>query len=274
MKPLLQASSICFAYGATQIIRNASFVIDDADTVALLGPNGAGKTTLLKLCAGLLSSQTGEVLYRGRPLHSYSRRKLAKRIALVPQEVHVSFDFTVQQFVEQGRTPHLPGLFGGLREQDRRAVTQAMQFADVTHLRFRSLKQLSGGERQRAKIALAIAQEPELLLLDEPTQHLDIRHQEEVFTVLHRLNRMGVTVLAAVHDLQSALTHFASAILIYPDRSVGSGHIRDAITLAAVQEVFGLTSACASAHFMYAAVGSNGHKNKESYEDENRDKAR
>lgn len=273
MKPVLQASSISFAYGAREIVRDATFVIDHADTVALLGPNGSGKTTLLKLCAGLLSSQTGQMLYRGHPLRSYSRRELAKRIALVPQELHVSFDFTVEQFVEQGRTPHLRGLLGGLQKQDREIVAKAMEFADVADLRFRSLKQLSGGERQRVKIALAIAQDPELLLLDEPTQHLDIKHQEEIFAVLQRLNRAGVTIMAALHDLLSAFTHFASAILIYPDGSVGSGRIRDAISPAAVQEVFGLTPACANAHFLYAAVGMTGHRNEESYENEHRDNA-
>ena len=241
MNPLLAVSNLSFSYGRKRILDGVSFSIHKAGTVALLGANGAGKTTLLKICAGLLAHATGEIRFHGRPLSDYSRRDVAQKIALVPQEVQVSFHFTVQQLVEQGRTPHLPSLFAGLRQSDKAVVKEAMDCADIGHLRNRSFNDLSGGERQRVKIALAIAQQPELLLLDEPTQHLDIGRQAEVFSVLRRLNESGVTIIAAVHDLESARAQFASGILLLPDSSALCGPIAGVLTPASIQEAFGVS---------------------------------
>jgi len=222
------------------VLEDLSFSLLAAEKVALMGANGSGKTTLLKICAGLLRAQSGEVLYRGKPLNRYKRRELSRNIALVPQEVHLTFDFTVRQFVEQGRTPHLSSFLGTLEEQDRRAVWQAMDCASVAHLSERGFNQLSGGERQRVKIALAIAQQPKILLLDEPTQHLDIGRQAEIFSVLGRLNELGIAILAAVHDLQSALDYFPNGILISPGSALISGPTADVLTPIAIREVFGM----------------------------------
>jgi ABC-type cobalamin/Fe3+-siderophores transport system ATPase subunit len=241
MKSLLAISNLSFSYGHKRILDAVNFSVDKAETVALLGANGAGKTTLLKVCAGLLAPDIGEIRFRGRPLSDYPRRDVAQKIALVPQEVQVSFHFTVQQLVEQGRTPHLPSLFAGLRQNDRAVVREAMDCADVGHLRNRSFNDLSGGERQRVKIALAIAQQPELLLLDEPTQHLDIGRQAEVFGVLRRLNESGVTIIAAIHDLESARAQFASGILLCPDSSAVCGPIANVLTAKLIREAFGVS---------------------------------
>lgn len=241
MNSLLAVSNLSFSYGRKRILDAVNFSVDKAETVALLGANGAGKTTLLKVCAGLLAPDIGEIRFHGRPLSDYPRRDVAQKIALVPQEVQVSFHFTVQQLVEQGRTPHLPSLFAGLRQTDRAVVREAMDCADVGHLRNRSFNDLSGGERQRVKIALAIAQQPELLLLDEPTQHLDIGRQAEVFGILRRLNESGVTIIAAVHDLESARAHFASGILLCPDSSAVCGPIASVLTANLIREAFGVS---------------------------------
>lgn len=240
MKPLLCARSVSFAYGVRSVLEDLSFSLLSGERVALMGANGSGKTTLLKICAGLLRAQYGEVLYLGKQLHTYKRRELACNIALVPQEVHVTFDFTVRQFVEQGRTPHLSSFFGTLQEQDRSAVWQAMDCADVAHLAERNFNQLSGGERQRVKIALAVAQQPKVLLLDEPTQHLDIGRQAEIFTVLRRLNESGIAIIAAVHDLQNALAHFTTGMLITPGSPLVCGPIAEVLTPSAIGQVFGL----------------------------------
>ena len=241
MKPLVAGSNLSFSYGPKRILADVNFSINKADTVALLGANGAGKTTLLKICAGLLSPNSGEIRFHDRPLSGYTRRAVAQKIALVPQEVQISFHFTVQQLVEQGRTPHLPSLFSGLRQSDRTVIKEAMDCADVSHLRNRSFNDLSGGERQRVKIALAIAQQPELLLLDEPTQHLDIGRQAEVFNVLRRLNDSGVTIVAAVHDLESAREQFASGILLQPNSSASCGPISSVLTPTSIRETFGVS---------------------------------
>lgn len=240
MKPVLCIRNISFAYGTRVVFEDLSFTLLPGDKVALMGANGAGKTTLLKMCAGLLHAQSGEVLYCEKQLDSYKRRDLARNIALVPQEVHVTFDFTVKQFVEQGRTPHLSSLFGALQEHDRKAVWQAMDCANVAHLAERNFNELSGGERQRVKIALAIAQEPKVLLLDEPTQHLDIGRQAEIFTVLRRLNESGIAIIAAVHDLQNALNHFTTGMLICPGSTLVCGPIAEVVTPSAVRQVFGI----------------------------------
>lgn len=240
MKPVLSVRDLSFAYGTRAVLTDASFCLSPGERVALMGANGAGKTTLLKICAGLLRAQSGEVLYLGKPLDRYKRPELARSIALVPQEVHVTFDFTVQQFVEQGRTPHLSSLFGTFRERDRRAVGEAMNCANVAHLADRTFNELSGGERQRVKIALAIAQEPKILLLDEPTQHLDIGRQAEIFAVLRRLNESGMAIVAAVHDLQSALAHFTTGMLISPGAGLICGPTAEVLTPMAIRQVFGV----------------------------------
>ena len=240
MKPLLSARNLSFAYGTKQVFRNVEFDLHAGDRVALVGVNGSGKTTLLKLCAGLLKPQEGEPVYEHKPLSQFRRRELAQRIALVPQEVHISVNFTVRQFVEQGRTPHLASLFGALRTEDREAVAEAMDFAHVGHLADRCFNELSGGERQRVKIALAIAQRPKLLLLDEPTQHLDIGKQQEIFAVLNRLNQSGTTILAAVHELHGALVHFASAILVRSESSLVCGPTEEVLTPHAICGTFGV----------------------------------
>ena len=241
MKPFLSVRNLSFAYGTKQVFQSINFALCPGESVALVGANGSGKTTLLKICAGLLKPQGGEVLYEGKFLGEYKRRRLARNISLVPQEVHMSFDFTVRQFVEQGRTPHLSSFFGGLQNEDRWAVSKAMECAHVDHLADRNFNELSGGERQRVKIALAIAQEPRLLLLDEPTQHLDIGRQTEIFAVLSQLNQAGITIVAAVHDLQSAFAHFSSGILVRPDSSLICGSMEDVLTPSTIQEAFGVT---------------------------------
>lgn len=240
MKQLLCVRNVSFAYGTRPVFEDVNFTLLSGNSVALLGANGAGKTTLLKICAGLLRPQSGEVLYQERELGNYSRREIARNIALVPQEAHITFDFTVRQLVEQGRIPHLSSFFGTLQKEDRRAVARAMECAAVDHLAERNFNDLSGGERQRVKLALAIAQEPKLLLLDEPTQHLDIGRQAEVFAVLRRLTESGISVVAAVHDLQSALVHFSTAILIHPGSPLSYGPAAQVLTPGAILRVFGV----------------------------------
>ncbi len=240
MKSLLVVRDLSFAYGARQIFQNVNFSFSPGDRVAIMGANGAGKTTLLKISAGLLRPQSGEVLYAEKPLSSYPRRELARNIALVPQEVHITFDFTVQQFVEQGRTPYLKSLLGRLEDRDRAAVAEAMECADVAHLSERTFNELSGGERQRVKIALALAQQPKVLLLDEPTQHLDIGRQAEVFHVLRRLNHSGMAIVAAVHDLHNALAHFTTGMLIHGNSTLVCGPVSEVLTQSAIRQVFGV----------------------------------
>ena len=158
-------------------------------------------------------------------------------VALVPQRFEVPFDFTVEQIVEQGRTPYL-GLFSGFSRQDRIAVERALDLTNVTSLRKRIFNELSGGERQRVKIALGLAQEPRLLLLDEPTQNLDLGRQLELLAYVRVLNDEGVTILAAMHDLQLIPGAFSSVLLLGPDQEVRKGDPQDILRPEILERVF------------------------------------
>jgi iron complex transport system ATP-binding protein len=222
MNPILELSAVTFSYGQVSVFQNTSLAVQRGERVALVGANGAGKTTLLKLAAGLLRPTAGSVSIEGRDIHKTPRREVAKEIAYVPQQMAVPFDFTVQEIVEQGRTPYLR-ILSGLGGHDREAVEHAMQVTSVTHLRRRIFNQLSGGEQQRVKLAVALAQEPRLLLLDEPTQHLDIGRQAEILELILELNERGVTIISALHDLNAVQASFPSIILLYLDRQIVHG---------------------------------------------------
>jgi iron complex transport system ATP-binding protein len=213
MKPLLQFECVSFSFEHRRVIDCADLHIKNRTCTALIGPNGGGKTTLLRLAAGLLRPSAGRILFQGSELADVSRRELARRIALVPQHLEIPFSFTVQQIVEQGRTPYI-GAWGGLKVQDRKAVERAIELTSIGSLRHRIYNELSGGERQRVKIALGLAQEPELLLLDEPTQNLDFGRLMELMALIRGLHREGIDILAAVHDLALIPATFASVILI------------------------------------------------------------
>jgi iron complex transport system ATP-binding protein len=234
---LLSVKDLSFAYKTRPVLQRVSFSVSSGAAVALMGANGSGKTTLLKLCAGLMAPQQGEVRLHGKLLGQYKRRELARRVALVPQEVHISFDFTVRQLVEQGRTPYV-SLMGRLGRHDRMAVQRALELARVDHLSSRSFNELSGGERQRVKIALALAQEPELLMLDEPAQHLDIGRTAEIFAVLRNLNQAGLTIVGAIHDLNAARENFSAVLLLLPDSSLVCGCPAAILTPEAIREAF------------------------------------
>jgi iron complex transport system ATP-binding protein len=239
MSKFLSVRELSYSYGRQSVLEGLSLDVVQGDAVAIVGANGAGKTTLLKILCGLLAPSAGEVLLRERALRHYKTRELARCIALVPQEIHVTFDFTVLQFVEQGRTPYLSSFLGTLQQRDHAAVFQAMEMADVLHLADRRFSELSGGERQRVKMALALAQEPQVLLLDEPVQQLDIGRQDDVFSVLRRLNQGGVTIIAAMHDLYGVHTQFSSALLLGPGSSFAYGPSAEVLTPRALLEVFG-----------------------------------
>lgn len=239
MSPFLSVRELSFSYASKTILEGMSFDICPGEAVAIIGSNGAGKTTLLKILCGILAPCSGEILFRDQPLRGHKPRELAKCIALVPQDIQVSFDFTVLEFVERGRTPYVSSFLGRLRRADRVAVARAMELADVHLMADRKFSELSGGERQRVKIALALAQEPQLLLLDEPTQHMDIGRQAEVFSVLHRLNQAGMTIIAAMHDLHSIHAHFSSGLVLRPNFSFSYGPPATVLDYQTMQEVFG-----------------------------------
>jgi iron complex transport system ATP-binding protein len=209
----LEFSGVSFSYSRSLLLQDVSLRIASGEMVALLGPNGAGKSTLLKLASGLLKPSRGRMLLEGREVSALGRMAVARRVAVVPQDFSVQFAYTVRQIVELGRLPHR-GLWGSARDGDRTAVAVALEATGMSTLADRVFNELSGGERQRALISLALAQSTPVLLLDEPTAHLDIRHQIETLDLLSRLNQeQGLTVLAALHDLNLAARYFPRLVL-------------------------------------------------------------
>jgi iron complex transport system ATP-binding protein len=235
--PLLEFVNVAFHFDERPVLDEVSFSIEEGECGALIGPNGIGKTTLLRLAAGVLACSRGTVSLAGRRVDTLPRIQAARLLALVPQRFEVPFDFTVEQIVEQGRTPYL-GLFAGFKRRDRQAVERALELADVSSLRKRIFNELSGGERQRVKIALGLAQEPRLLLLDEPTQSLDLGRQLELLGLIKTLIDDGVTILAAMHDLQLIEGTFSSVLLLEPEQKLRKGRPQDILQPDILERAF------------------------------------
>jgi iron complex transport system ATP-binding protein len=241
MTPLLEFTGVGFSYKEQAILEDVNATIWAGQCIALIGPNGAGKTTLLRLAAGTLTATCGAVQFQGKSLSDISRRAAARSIALVPQEMEVPFAFTVEQIVEQGRTPFLPA-FGGLRAADREVIDFALELTDTKYLRSRVFNELSGGERQRVKIALGLAQQPRLLLLDEPGQQLDIGRQIELMQLLRHLNSQGITIIASVHDLALIGGTFRCVLSISPGQPVRQGPPEALLLPNSLEQIFRLQS--------------------------------
>lgn len=237
--PFVQVEHLSFSYGAQPLLSGLQVSLQYGEMVGLLGPNGSGKTTFVKLLSGVLRPGQGRILLAGRDLAAWGRRAIARRVAVVPQELQVPFAFTVEQMVALGRTPFVR-LFGTQSARDREIVHAAMQSAEVETLAGRIFHELSGGERQRVLLAMALAQQPHLLLLDEPTSHLDIKYQIEVLELVRRLNReTGVTVVAAMHDLNLAARYFPR-LLLFQRGIVADGGPAEVLEPRLLQSVYGI----------------------------------
>lgn len=233
----LAFESVSFGYGRRRVVRDVSLNLAAGEMVGLLGPNGAGKSTLLRLGAGSLHPQLGVVRLRGDDIGRLSRRDVARRLAVAPQEFSVQFAYTVRQIVELGRTPH-QDIFSMPHRHDAEAIESAMVAAGVEHVAERVFNDLSGGERQRVLIALTLAQEAPILLLDEPTAHLDIRYQIEVLELLRRLNaERKLTVLAALHDLNLAARYF-SRLVLFRETIIADGPPAQVLDAALLSDVY------------------------------------
>ncbi len=237
MTASLQFDNVSFHYRERPIVAGISLFIEEGSCAALIGPNGVGKTTLLRLASGTLAASTGEVTLFGKSIADTPKKARSRLVALVPQQLDVPFEFTVQQIVEQGRSPYL-GLLRGPSRDDRIAVDRALALADVSGLRDRIFNELSGGERQRVKVALGLAQEPRLLLLDEPTQNLDIGRQVELIDLLQSLCGQGLTIFASIHDLHLIPGNFSEVHLLGPEHSLMSGAPEQVLTVPHLTRAF------------------------------------
>ncbi len=244
--PLLELDDVTFGYRRRgrpdrEVLRGVSLAISPGEMVALLGPNGSGKTTLLRLAVGTVPPRSGRVALDGRPVGAWTRREVAQRVAILPQLPSLPDGFRVEELVEMGRAPHARSRFGAGPE-DAAAVERALVDADARDLVGRRIDELSGGERQRVLVAMVLAQEPRLLLLDEPTQHLDLAHQVALLSALDRLRRTrGLAVLAVLHDPAITALSVPRAILLSEGRVVADGPAADVLRPATVAAVFGIS---------------------------------
>jgi iron complex transport system ATP-binding protein len=237
--PYVQVKDIDCYYGRTRILQQINLRLGKGEFVGLIGPNGSGKTTLLRSIGRTLKPRGGSIYIAGQDIYRLSRRKIAQKVATVPQESPITFAFTVFEIVLMGRTPHLKR-FQIENYRDLEIVRKAMKDAKVEHLSQRLVTELSGGEKQKVIIAQALAQQPELLLLDEPTTHLDIYHQIEILDLIKSLSQKGLAVIAVFHDLNLAAQYCDYLVLLSKGRIVVLGTPSEVLTHENIKRVFGV----------------------------------
>lgn len=241
MGAIIKLESASFSYPGREIFRDLSLSLEEGEILALIGPNSSGKTTLLKLMDGLLEPQHGKVFLEGEELGRISRSRVAKQVAVVPQEMEVPFSFTVAEIVLMGRAPYL-GRFGWETRKDLDVAREAMALTDVAGLEERMFAELSQGEKQRVSMARALAQQPRVILLDEPASHLDINHQVEMHELIRRLNlEKNLTVLNISHDLNLAAEYSHRMALLHRGSIYALGTPSDVITEENIRQVYETT---------------------------------
>ena len=250
--PALRVDGVSVTLGGRAVLSDVSATADRGSFVGLVGPNGAGKTTLLRVVNGSLSPARGSVTVAGERIHDLSSRAASRLVATVPQNTGLSFDFSVRETVEMGRTPHV-SRFGRWGEDDRRAVADAMARTEVADLADRPVTAVSGGERQRVLIARALAQNTPLLLLDEPTASLDINHQVRTLELVRALVDEGRTAVAAIHDLNLAAHYCDGLVLLADGRVLAAGPPASVLTESSLERAFD-TEAAVSRHPVTGSV--------------------
>jgi iron complex transport system ATP-binding protein len=239
----LQAANLTLGYGEKIIVKELNLTIPARQITVLVGRNGCGKSTFLRALARLMSPQSGQVYLDGKAIATLPTKEVARRLATLPQTPTAPEGLTVEGLVYHGRYPH-QGLFGGFTDKDRAAVRWALEATGMLEFRDRPLQALSGGQRQRAWIAMALAQETEYLLLDEPTTYLDMAHQMEVLDLLQRLNReQQRTIVMVLHDLNHAARYAHHLVALYEGQVVAEGDPNTVLTPGLVRRVFGVEAA-------------------------------
>lgn len=233
------AEHLTIRYGERIILDGVCLGLSKGEFVGLLGANGSGKSTLLRAFTGFRRPDGGTVRAYGRSLQSHGAKRIARMVAYVPQDTRVDFDFTVRQIVEMGRHPH-QGRLSGNRQIDREIVARALRAADVEALADRSILELSGGQRQMVFIAKALAQEPELLVLDEPVSALDIRYQLRVLEMVRRVSDQGVAAIAALHDLNLAARYCHRIVVLNHGRILADGQPHEVLNEQNIELAYGV----------------------------------
>lgn len=235
---LLEARELSFSYdGKRDVLKSVSLALNKGEFVGVLGPNGAGKSTLLRCLLRILSPHSGDVTCQGTSLSHLSRLALAQQLSYVPSSIDLEFAFTVRDVVAMGRTPYL-GAFRPEGAEDQRAVSAALAATDLTHLESRSFRELSDGEARRVLLARAIAQETNVMLLDEPNANLDLKHAQELMRMIRTKTTNGAGVLASLHDINLASRSCDRLVLLSKGTVYASGKPGDVLTADNIYSVF------------------------------------
>ena len=234
----IQAKAIDFHYNTTKVINGVSMSLRTGEFLGIIGPNGAGKSTMLRLLCGILQPSQGTVLLHSKDIAQLSHKLIAQQIAFVPQETHFALDFPVNEIVRMGRYPYKRP-FQREDATDRRAIEYALDAANVTGLHTRPINSLSSGERQRVVIARALAQSPRILLLDEPTSHLDLHHQFAIMELLKKLNADGISIVVVHHDLNLASLYCQNLTLMNEGKIFAQGRPNELLTETTLKRVYG-----------------------------------
>ena len=239
MSDLYQIQQMSFRYGAIPVLQEIGFVAMAGEFIGIIGPNGSGKTTLLRLLSAILKPDTGKIEFGGSDLSCWNRHDLARKIAMVPQETIFLYPYTVLEIVLMGRAP-FTSLLGFDRPEDLQIAHESLEHVGLLSMADRSIQALSGGERQMVIIARALTQQPEVLLLDEPTAYLDIRHQQKIYNLLTRLNKEhGLTVVVVSHDLNLAGQYCHRLMMLSEGQAVADGTPETVLTKERIEAVYG-----------------------------------
>lgn len=237
-KPMIEVSHLDVVLSGKRIVRDITMSIPQGKITAIIGPNGCGKSTTLKAVSRINPVSSGSITLLGKPVQEYSYKEFARKLAILTQSPQAPADITVRDLVAMGRFPYR-SFFGGAAKEDQACIEWALREANLIPFQHRALQTLSGGERQRAWIAMALAQKPQVLLLDEPTTYLDICHQLEVMKLLERLNReLGLTVILVLHDLNQAVQFAHYVVVMQQGTVVTCGAPGEVVDVALLEQVF------------------------------------
>ncbi|MDE1463121.1 Fe(3+) dicitrate ABC transporter ATP-binding protein FecE [Spartinivicinus poritis] len=236
---MISTHKLYVAYGSKNIVKDLSISIPSGKITVLIGPNGSGKSTLLKALCRINKAKSGEVLIDQTPLNNYPSRQLAQRLCLLPQLLHSPEGITVRRLVEYGRSPYISH-WGVLNKRDRVLVDEAMQETGVFELAEHKVESLSGGQRQRAWVAMVIAQDTEVIMLDEPTTYLDLSHQVELMKLMQTMKEKGKTIILVLHDLNQACRYSDYLVVLNQGEVVAEGSPQEIFSQSLLKQVFNL----------------------------------